>query len=576
MRAQQKVLVLGDDTQSFLAVVRSLGRHGIRVHAAPFNFRSPALASRYIDRIHRIPRYVGSGEAWCEAVVELLERERFDFVVPVDDRNVLCFQRFRGRLEGLSRIAIPSDEAIEVFYDKHRTRELAQRCGVPVPAGRLLRDDDSARTISSEFSLPVVIKPRRSYTLASLHDRGKVAVVDSEENLKRVLERIARRGDHVVECFFNGRGVGVSVLVLGGTIVYGFEHHRLVEGPGGGSTLRVSASLDAALLAACQRMLAALSYTGVAMFEFRQDFAGGASVLLEVNARFWGSLPLPLSIGVDFPHDLLRVLSGEFVAPRTYRPKIYARNLIADAYASTQRLPASAGLARKGLAAFREVLPAVPRMINGKERSDTFVRDDLSPGVTEIARVARTAISRMARPLAQSLPGASALRRRRIRRALEECRADARIVFLCQGNICRSPFAEHLLERELGSQCAMVSVTSVGLLPVPGRRCPEQAVRAALDRGIDLTGHVSRFLDDSGLSRAGLVFVFDRMTLEDFRDRFPAAAPPVFLLAGLLDGADRADIEDPLGRGPEFFADTYARIEQAVGELLPIVRSSCI
>ena len=100
-------------------------------------------------------------------------------------------------------------------------------------------------------------------------------------------------------------------------------------------------------------------------------------------------------------------------------------------------------------------------------------------------------------------------------------------------------------------------------------------MRAALERGVELTGHVSRFLDDRGLSRAGLVFVFDRMTLEDFRDRFPAAAPPVFLLAGLLDGTNRADIEDPLGRGPEFFADTFARIEQAVGELVRIVRSSC-
>jgi protein-tyrosine-phosphatase len=319
-------------------------------------------------------------------------------------------------------------------------------------------------------------------------------------------------------------------------------------------------------------MLAALSYTGVAMFEFRQNFADGASVLLEVNARFWGSLPLPLSIGMDFPHDLLRLLSGESVAPRSYRPGIYARNLIADAYATGQRIPKTAGSAKKALAAFREILVAVPRMISGRERSDTFVRDDLSPGFTEIAQVARTVISRMARALARSLPGATALRQRRIRGALEKCHADARIVFLCQGNICRSPFAEHLLARELVGQSAKLSVTSVGLLPAPGRRCPEQAVRAALDRGIDLKGHVSRFLDDSGLSGVGLVFVFDRLTLEDFRDRFPAAAPPVFLLAGLLDGVD---IEDPLGRGPGFFADAFGRIERAVGELVRIVRSSC-
>ena len=46
-----KVLVLGDDTRSFLATVRSLGRQGVAVHVAPANFRSPALLSRYIAAV---------------------------------------------------------------------------------------------------------------------------------------------------------------------------------------------------------------------------------------------------------------------------------------------------------------------------------------------------------------------------------------------------------------------------------------------------------------------------------------------------------------------------------------------
>ena len=38
-----KALVMGDATRGFLATVRSLGRKGIEVHAAPFDFRAPAL-----------------------------------------------------------------------------------------------------------------------------------------------------------------------------------------------------------------------------------------------------------------------------------------------------------------------------------------------------------------------------------------------------------------------------------------------------------------------------------------------------------------------------------------------------
>ena len=50
MASPRKALVIGEDTRSFLATVRSLGRGGIEVHAAPFTFQSPALRSRYISK----------------------------------------------------------------------------------------------------------------------------------------------------------------------------------------------------------------------------------------------------------------------------------------------------------------------------------------------------------------------------------------------------------------------------------------------------------------------------------------------------------------------------------------------
>jgi protein-tyrosine-phosphatase/predicted ATP-grasp superfamily ATP-dependent carboligase len=568
MNGLRKVLVLGDDTQSFLAVVRSLGRRGVEVHAAPFNFRAPALSSRYIAKVHRLPRYVGTGEQWCEATAQLLEQERFDYVVPVDDRNILCFQKFAARLAPLSRIAMPSDEAIEAFYDKLRTRELAERCRVAVPAGRVLRAGDSASSIAREFGLPVAVKPRRSYTLDSLHDRGKVALVDSEVRLQVALDAIKGREDHLVEAFFQGQGVGVSLLAARGTVLYAFEHHRLTEGPAGGSSLRVSAPVDPERLAACQRMLAELAYTGVAMFEFRRDPASGGWVLLEVNARFWGSLPLPLSLGLDFPYDLLRVLSGaSVVAPPSYPVGVYGRNLLGDLFASSQRLPAGTGAIAKGLVALREVLAIVPQMLSGREHSDTYVRDDPSPGFAEVAHLVRTARQRLLRRLLGSFPGAAARLRRRIRRALAGRPADAPVLFLCQGNICRSPFAHRLLERLVRERAGRPIVSSAGLIPLPGRHSPADAVLAARRHGIDLSDHVSRFLDEGLLARARAVLVFDRVTLEEFYDRFPTAQAPVFSLAELVVDGAQADIEDPFGRGPEVFADTYSRIEQAVSEL---------
>ena len=140
-----KALVMGDDTRGFLATVRSLGRKRIEVHAAPADFRSPALASRYIKAVHDLPPWLGDGPEWLAAMRALLQQERFDVVIPCDERNLLPLQRHREELSRLTQLAIPDDPAIDVLFDKHDTRELAARVGVNVAPGRLARAERAGR-----------------------------------------------------------------------------------------------------------------------------------------------------------------------------------------------------------------------------------------------------------------------------------------------------------------------------------------------------------------------------------------------------------------------------------------------
>ena len=72
-----RVLVIGDDTRSFLAVVRSLGRRGWDVDAAPFDHSSPALYSRHLRRVHRVDAYSLSPDRWVERLRSLAADEGF-------------------------------------------------------------------------------------------------------------------------------------------------------------------------------------------------------------------------------------------------------------------------------------------------------------------------------------------------------------------------------------------------------------------------------------------------------------------------------------------------------------------
>jgi predicted ATP-grasp superfamily ATP-dependent carboligase len=83
-------------------------------------------------------------------------------------------------------------------------------------------------------------------------------------------------------------------------------------------------------------VVAELGWTGVAMVEFKKD---DDYRLMEVNPRFWGSLPLATRAGVNFPRLLCRLAMGEEVgeAPR-YEAGVKLRFLPLDAAAAWSAL----------------------------------------------------------------------------------------------------------------------------------------------------------------------------------------------------------------------------------------------
>jgi len=561
-----KALVLGDDTRSFLATVRSLGRQGIAVHVAPTNFRSIALRSRYIAAVHDLPPWMGDGGAWLGAMEALLRRERFDLVIPCDETTLLPLQRHRTQLEALARLAIPDDHAIAVLFDKHVTRELARQAGVPVAAGRLVRPDDTAATVLAEFGVPVMLKPRHSYTLETLGSRGKARVVQDADSLAKMLPEVDPE-ETLLERFFPGQGIGVSLLASHGRVLQAFEHHRVRE-RAGASFYRISAPLTPALVQACEALVAGVPYTGLAMCEFKRNDSG-AWILLEVNARPWGSMPLPLSLGVDFPYRWYRLLTaGEETPAVEYRAGVYGRNLLPDLYSS---MAEAAGLrlgplatvwfiARRGV----ELL----RAVTGREVHDVLVRDDLRPGLAELGEAGAAVWQRLMR----ALPG-EAMRRRKwaraqVARAVRGSAGRPRVMFVCQGNICRSPFAAAMLRVRLGDNDA-ISVGSAGMMPQPGRATPAFGLQAAAEFGIDLTAHRSEWLTREAAATATVLVVFDEINRAAVLDRYPDLTVPVVRLDEL---GQPGEITDPVDGGLEVYRRCYQLIAAGITELEGLLR----
>jgi len=563
----RKALVVGDDTRSFLATLRSLGRQGIEVHVAPYDHSAPALRSRYIVKVHAIPYYLGDGKVWLEAMRALLAAERFDLIIPCEERSLLPLMRHRAMFEPACRLAIPDEAGMAAFFDKFATRELAQACGVAVAPGRLLATNDSAQSLCAAFSLPLVLKYRKSYSWENLYVRKAAFVIHTLPELERWLETNPRApGEVFVEGFFPGLGGGVSVLCDQGRVLQAFEHQRAHE-VAGSSYYRRSVTLDQARLAAVAAMVDRVRYTGLAMFEYKLDTSSGAWCLLEVNARPWGSMPLPVALGVDFPYFLYRLLVDGVALPQAvYHPDIYGRNFIPDLW---QLRSALAAQARHPLSALRHLgawLGEFARVLTGREKQDLWVRDDPRPARAELYQFVRDRLQSLR--LVCWISGMVGARRdwQRVSALAQSPLQKPSVMLLCQGNICRSPYAEMRL-RELMPGTGQFDIDSAGLLPRNPRPSPGVALVAARARGIDLAPHQSRHAWRDTLEKASLIVIFDDVNLRHLAARHPDLCARAVYLGSLDPHGGAREIHDPDGKPEAVFAETYARIDRCLESL---------
>ena len=154
----------------------------------------------------------------------------------------------------------------------------------------------------------------------------------SPEFLAAYDEMSQRCSEIVVQEFIEGGGAGYFALMCKGELRAEFAHRRIrdVHPTGSGSAVRVSVAPEAKIRDAALALLKKLNWHGVAMVEFRQR-PNGDPVFLEVNGRFWNSLPLACYAGADFPAMLAKIAENGDVEPSlTYEKGVRCRWLLGD------------------------------------------------------------------------------------------------------------------------------------------------------------------------------------------------------------------------------------------------------
>jgi predicted ATP-grasp superfamily ATP-dependent carboligase len=331
-----RVLVLDGNQNQAVACVRSLAAKGHKVLVGNTSGWSKAGWSRSCAGtfVYPSPR---DGNRMIASLAELARREPGTLVLPMSDATTLMISANRDVLfQAGAKLVMPAHDDVVHAADKSYTTKLAQSLGVATPHSIVISTTVEARSQAALLPYPVVLKPRSSEEQegsGASQSTGRPLYARNAGEFHRAYDELSKRATAVlVQEFIPGGGTGYFALMRNGELRLEFAHRRIrdVHPTGSGSAVRSSIKPDPKLRDASLAILKALNWHGVAMVEFRQR-PDGEFVFLEVNGRFWNSLPLACYAGADFPTALADIAEhGDCEALGEYKVGVRCRWLSGD------------------------------------------------------------------------------------------------------------------------------------------------------------------------------------------------------------------------------------------------------
>ncbi|HEX8065104.1 MAG TPA: ATP-grasp domain-containing protein [Thermoleophilaceae bacterium] len=282
----------------------------------------------------RAPDSVADPRAFAARIVELVAEHRPRVVYPGQEEALEALLAARDALPDPGVLPYPDNDIVQRVRSKSDLPELASGFGLAVPAS--LAEATVGEIVDSAPRAPFVVKPVRSGGAMP-----SSLVVDDGDDLAALGRAVPREQRVVLQERLAGPLVSLALVVAPrGRVVARFQQvaRRIWPPKAGVSSLAVSVAPNDELVARSAAMLADCGFWGFVQLQFI-DAASGPR-LIDLNPRFYGSLPLALACGANLPAAWHAVaVGGDLPAPAPYRVGVTFRWLEADLLAALHREP---------------------------------------------------------------------------------------------------------------------------------------------------------------------------------------------------------------------------------------------
>ncbi len=267
--------------------------HGWELHAGDIDPNAAGLYIVPVPQRAMLPR--GDDPTFSQVLLDICTERGIDVLIPTVDSELLGVAKRKDEFEAAgTQLVLASQATLETCLDKWKLQEACEG-HVRVPRCEVAEADFDPTSIE----LPAFVKPR-----SGSGSRGIALITEISE-----LERLPRDGTMLVQENLPGPEYSVDVLAdRDGRVLAVVPRERMKVDSGIAVTARTvhDPDLEEFGRAVAER----IGLTGVANVQAK-GAAGGEAALLEVNARFPGTMPLTVASGVDMPGLCVKEALGE-------------------------------------------------------------------------------------------------------------------------------------------------------------------------------------------------------------------------------------------------------------------------
>ncbi|WP_058486878.1 ATP-grasp domain-containing protein [Defluviitalea phaphyphila] len=279
----KNILIDNIDKRMTAPLVEYLVKKGYNVEG--IKFKNTKVISNHINSVFEI-----SKENIKEDLIKVLSKfSSEDYLLVGHPLVIEAVNEIRPNIKYI----VPTNELIKKITNKKWLMDFANNLNIKVP-----------KNTTNKY--PLVVKLNNSEN-TTLKPQQRYKIVNNEEEYRKAIETISNNKDNIlVQEYVTGKGFGVSMLLdFNSNLVDYIMHERILEYPisGGPSAICIS-QYKKDLVYSAYKLLKELKWTGYAMVEFKGDY------LIEINPRYWGSMPLLFVAKSDFFENYLKVLDN--------------------------------------------------------------------------------------------------------------------------------------------------------------------------------------------------------------------------------------------------------------------------